>query len=85
MLITGVEQCGGGRWAEIKKLGYSVIDRRSPVDLKDKWRNLIRVACQPGSSHARSRCDKRREIPEELLARVRAVVESSRSGGGRHH
>ena len=43
-LVAGVERCGGGKWAEIKKLCFAAIERRSPVDLKDKWRNLLRVA-----------------------------------------
>lgn len=87
VLIAGVEKCGGGRWADIKKLGYAVIDRRSPVDLKDKWRNLIRVACQPASVQNRNKADKRREIPDDLLARVRAVVDGSGGAAGRrgHH
>ncbi len=87
MLIAGVEKCGGGRWADIKKLGYAVIERRSPVDLKDKWRNLIRVACQPASTLNRNKGDKRREIPDQLLARVRAVVDGGHTGGTsrRHH
>ena len=45
--MVGVEQCGGGKWADIKKLGYDVIAARSAVDLKDKWRNLMRVAMLP--------------------------------------
>ncbi len=43
-LVRGVEICGGGKWAEIKKLGDKTIQKRSAVDLKDKWRNLMRVA-----------------------------------------
>jgi Myb-like DNA-binding domain len=43
-LVKGVEICGGGKWAEIKKLGDKTIQKRSAVDLKDKWRNLMRVA-----------------------------------------
>ena len=52
-LVLGVEQCGGGKWADIKKLGYDVIAARSAVDLKDKWRNLMRVAMLP---HTATRC-----------------------------
>lgn len=52
-LVLGVEQCGGGKWADIKKLGYDVISARSAVDLKDKWRNLMRVAMLP---HTATRC-----------------------------
>jgi len=46
-LIEGVGICGGGKWADIKKLGLKAIERRSAVDLKDKWRNLLRVALLP--------------------------------------
>lgn len=42
------------------------------VDLKDKWRNLMRVAILP--PHAvRTKCLKRREVPSELLDRVSGV------------
>ena len=49
-LVDGVQRCGGGRWADIKKLGLRELARRSAVDLKDKWRNLARVAALPPSS-----------------------------------
>jgi len=49
-LVIGVERCGGGKWADIKKLGFPVIAQRSAVDLKDKWRNLMRVALLPGTA-----------------------------------
>lgn len=45
--MKGVEICGGGKWADIKRLGFREIASRSPVDLKDKWRNLLRVALLP--------------------------------------
>ena len=36
---------GTGKWAEIKRLPVaaltSTLATRSPVDLKDKWRNLV--------------------------------------------
>ena len=47
--MHGVRQCGGGKWADIKKMGLSAIAQRSAVDLKDKWRNLVRVAVLPAS------------------------------------
>jgi hypothetical protein len=46
-LVEGVAVCGGGKWADIKKLGYPAISNRSAVDLKDKWRNLLRIALLP--------------------------------------
>lgn len=36
-LVEGVSLCGGGKWAEIKKLGFPEIAVRTAVDLKDKW------------------------------------------------
>lgn len=49
-LVAGVEACGNGKWADIKKLGFRAIDGRSAVDLKDKWRNLLRVALMPSTA-----------------------------------
>ncbi len=49
-LVEGVARCGGGRWADIKKLGFSAIEHRTAVDLKDKWRNLLRIALLPSST-----------------------------------
>jgi hypothetical protein len=45
-LVDGVAMCGIGKWADIKRLQQvaisGVLAGRSPVDLKDKWRNLVR-------------------------------------------
>ena len=72
-LVEGVARCGGGKWADIKKLGFPAIEHRTAVDLKDKWRNLLRIAMllhQP----VKNAGDKKREIPPELLARVRELA-----------
>ncbi|EIE25455.1 hypothetical protein COCSUDRAFT_61672 [Coccomyxa subellipsoidea C-169] len=74
-LVVGVERCGGGKWADIKKLGFPIIAQRSAVDLKDKWRNLMRVALLPGTA-AKTKIEKRREVPQELLDRVRTLSAS---------
>lgn len=42
-LVAGVEALGCGRWKEIKAQYSVAMDRRSPIDLKDKWRNLVRI------------------------------------------
>ncbi|EXC22894.1 Telomere repeat-binding protein 4 [Morus notabilis] len=44
-LVDGVSQCGVGRWTEIKRLLFSSASHRTSVDLKDKWRNLLRASC----------------------------------------
>ena len=49
-LVRGVEACGGGRWAEIKKLNLPELEGRSAVDLKDKWRNLARLVALPSAT-----------------------------------
>ena len=72
-LVRGVAQCGGGKWADIKKLGFPAIEHRTAVDLKDKWRNLLRIAMLPAQS-VKTVGDKKREIPQELLAKVRELA-----------
>ena len=49
-LVRGVEACGGGRWADIKKLALPELEGRSAVDLKDKWRNLARLVALPSAT-----------------------------------
>lgn len=60
-LIEGVRLLGVGKWAEIKRLPYpgisKTLETRSPVDLKDKWRNLNRVA-RMSKSNLKSRFQK---------------------------
>jgi WD repeat-containing protein 68 len=79
-LVAGVEACGGGKWADIKKLGWAAIDGRSAVDLKDKWRNLTRLVSLPSAlprAVARSASEpggEKRRLPPELLERVRALM-----------
>jgi hypothetical protein len=74
-LVEGVARCGGGRWADIKKLGFPAIAHRTAVDLKDKWRNLLRIASLP--SPGPKSAEKRRDVPAELLARVRHLAQHS--------
>lgn len=71
-LVEGVARCGGGKWADIKKLGFPAIEHRTAVDLKDKWRNLLRIAMLPTPQTKVT--DKKREIPQALLSRVRELA-----------
>ena len=75
-LVAGVEACGGGKWADIKKLNLPAIDARSAVDLKDKWRNLTRLVTLPSAlPRALARPDgATRRLPGPLLDRVRALL-----------
>ncbi|CAA2979183.1 telomere repeat-binding factor like- [Olea europaea subsp. europaea] len=43
-LVEGVAKYGAGRWSEIKRLAFASYSYRTSVDLKDKWRNLLRAS-----------------------------------------
>ncbi|XP_052173974.1 uncharacterized protein LOC127789196 [Diospyros lotus] len=72
-LIEGVSQCGVGKWTAIKRLLFSSSAHRTPVDLKDKWRNLLRASC---SQNQRNREDEQNQkhawqpLPKSVLRRV---------------
>ncbi|XP_021716510.1 uncharacterized protein LOC110684364 [Chenopodium quinoa] len=76
-LVDGVAMFGAGRWSEIKRLSFSSYAHRTSVDLKDKWRNLLKA------SFANSQVDKgvnpRKNapipIPATILVKVRELAE----------
>ncbi|CAN1286809.1 Telomere repeat-binding protein 4 [Linum perenne] len=43
-LVEGVSKYGAGRWSEIKRLSFASSPFRTSVDLKDKWRNLLKAS-----------------------------------------
>ncbi|OAE30532.1 hypothetical protein AXG93_977s1180 [Marchantia polymorpha subsp. ruderalis] len=76
-LVEGVARCGGGKWADIKKLAFSTVSYRTAVDLKDKWRNLLRAS--RAQLHPPKQGETRKKqfsaaIPSQLLARVRELA-----------
>ncbi|GMH41265.1 hypothetical protein BSKO_09175 [Bryopsis sp. KO-2023] len=75
-LVRGVEKCGGGKWADIKRLGLKEIGSRTPVDLKDKWRNLLRVALLPPEQMRLKKIDRRQDLPMEILQRVKELAQN---------
>ncbi|KAK7294421.1 hypothetical protein RJT34_17310 [Clitoria ternatea] len=95
-LVDGVERCGAGRWSEIKRLSFSSYSYRTSVDLKDKWRNLLKAsfAHTPADDGINSRKHGTVPIPEHILVRVRKLAEmnsqvpanfnSSKIAGGVH-
>ena len=74
-LVDGVEQCGGCRWTIIKKKDDPALERRTAMDLKDKWRNLLQLASLPVQSR------RKQETPPEFLERVLQL--ESRYGNAR--
>ncbi|KAK9142212.1 hypothetical protein Syun_011612 [Stephania yunnanensis] len=43
-LVEGVSRYGAGKWSEIKRVAFAPYSYRTSVDLKDKWRNLLRAS-----------------------------------------
>eukprot|EP00249_Psilotum_nudum_P020368 c27672_g1_i2 orf=374-2428(+) len=76
-LVEGVARCGVGKWAEIKKLAFSSSVYRTSVDLKDKWRNLLRASdthLQASKQGEQRRKHTSASIPGPILLRVRELV-----------
>tara|TARA_B100000482_G_scaffold154967_1_gene116868 strand:+ start:605 stop:2449 length:1845 start_codon:yes stop_codon:yes gene_type:complete len=73
-LVAGVKRCGRGQWADIKSLSDEKISgallQRSAVDLKDKWRNVMRTALSPVLYKKREAT----EIPENMLEDIRSLA-----------
>ncbi|KAI3523397.1 hypothetical protein L1887_01486 [Cichorium endivia] len=73
-LVEGVSQLGVGKWTEIKRLFFSSCHHRSSVDLKDKWRNLLRASCKLPCVKLRGEWvqgNASPTIPHHILCRVR--------------
>ena len=49
------------------------------VDLKDKWRNLLRLAVASSAGKA-GKADKRRELPAELVQKVLLLTANRLAG-----
>ncbi|MCL7031168.1 hypothetical protein MKW94_004396 [Papaver nudicaule] len=77
-LVEGVSRYGAGRWSEIKRLGFSACSYRTSVDLKDKWRNLLRASFAH-SPAVRDMTNSKKQaaatIPAHILLRVRELAE----------
>lgn len=84
-LVEGVSRCGAGRWSEIKRLAFSAYGHRTSVDLKDKWRNLLRASYAQLQSNKEGRSQRKHAsvpIPAPILVRVRELAATqSRSLG----
>ncbi|XP_072957278.1 uncharacterized protein [Typha angustifolia] len=74
-LVDGVSQYGVGRWTEIKRLLFSASAYRTSVDLKDKWRNLLRAS--GAQLHYKKQVEPTKgmsqPIPQHVLGRIREL------------
>jgi len=76
-LVEGVSHFGVGRWSDIKKLAFSSSVYRTSVDLKDKWRNLLRASyaqLQTNKQAVNRRNHASVPIPAAILVRVRELA-----------
>ncbi|KAG8656494.1 hypothetical protein MANES_04G143700v8 [Manihot esculenta] len=76
-LVEGVSRYGAGRWSEIKRLAFASYSYRTSVDLKDKWRNLLKASFSQIPSDKGINCRKNAAsvpIPEPILLRVRELA-----------
>ncbi|KAL8056049.1 hypothetical protein ABFX02_04G094300 [Erythranthe guttata] len=77
-LVEGVAKYGAGRWSEIKRLAFASYSYRTSVDLKDKWRNLLRASLAElptGNGMQNSRKQVSVPIPAPILSRVRELAD----------
>ncbi|KAL3511635.1 hypothetical protein ACH5RR_024352 [Cinchona calisaya] len=77
-LVEGVARYGAGRWSEIKRLAFASYSYRTSVDLKDKWRNLLRASfsqlpAEKGMQNVRKHASI--PIPAPILLRVRELAQ----------
>ncbi|XP_065007438.1 uncharacterized protein LOC135638297 isoform X1 [Musa acuminata AAA Group] len=75
-LIEGVSQYGVGRWTDIKRLLFATSAFRTSVDLKDKWRNLLRASV--AQLHDRKQVGPHKKhvtlpIPQYVMRRIREL------------
>jgi hypothetical protein len=78
-LVEGVRLAGVGKWAEIKRLPVpavaDLLETRTPVDLKDKWRNLTRVARLPKAALRQRLQRGPSDVPLETMLTVKHLME----------
>ncbi|CAL1399652.1 unnamed protein product [Linum trigynum] len=75
-LVEGVSKFGAGRWSEIKRLSFASYSYRTSVDLKDKWRNLLKASFAPPDKGVGPRKNAATTpIPPTILLRVRELAE----------
>ncbi|KAI3925288.1 hypothetical protein MKX01_035405 [Papaver californicum] len=82
-LVEGVARFGAGRWSEIKRLGFTSCSYRTSVDLKDKWRNLLRASYTHNPA-VRDMTNSKKQaaapLPAHILLRVRELAERHSQG-----
>ncbi|CAM8971346.1 unnamed protein product [Rhodiola kirilowii] len=76
-LVEGISHFGVGRWTEIQRLFFPTSTYRTPIDLRDKWRNLLKASNawiqndQEAHEHdEETHKNGQRQLPKEILHRI---------------
>ncbi|KAL1209926.1 Telomere-binding protein 1 [Cardamine amara subsp. amara] len=77
-LVDGISHFGVGKWTDIKNLFFHSASYRTPVDIRDKWRNLLKASYTEKRNDSIQAEEKRRSgvypIPKDILHRVRELA-----------
>lgn len=76
-LVEGISEYGVGRWTDIKKFLFSSSSYRTPIDLRDKWRNLLRASSAQKNKQEAEENDELalRPLPFNVVHRVRELAQ----------
>uniref|UniRef100_A0A1J3ELK8 Telomere-binding protein 1 n=1 Tax=Noccaea caerulescens TaxID=107243 RepID=A0A1J3ELK8_NOCCA len=73
-LVDGISHFGVGKWTDIKNLFFHSESHRTPIDIRDKWRNLLKASNHIDGEAEEKRKPAARTIPEDILDRVRELA-----------
>ncbi|KAF2581167.1 hypothetical protein F2Q68_00001520 [Brassica cretica] len=76
-LLDGISHFGLGKWTDIKNLFFHSASHRTPVDIRDKWRNLLNYSNKHNGDEEgaeKRRWSAGRTIPKDILHRVRELA-----------
>lgn len=75
-LVEGISEYGVGRWTDIKRFLFSSSSYRTPIDLRDKWRNLLRASSAQKNKREAEQNDELalRPLPFNVVHRVRELA-----------
>ncbi|XP_057731951.1 single myb histone 6-like [Arachis stenosperma] len=78
-LVDGISEYGVGRWTDIKRFSFSSSSYRTPIDLRDKWRNLLRASSIQTNTIDQKEDDQNddhtlRPLPFNVACRVRELA-----------
>ncbi|KAK3157675.1 hypothetical protein QOZ80_2AG0126020 [Eleusine coracana subsp. coracana] len=81
LLVKGISEYGIGRWTEMKGK-YFKHSIRTSVNLKDKWRNLLKAYDDKFTSKTKKKVQKTTllHLEQPLIKRIRDLAEKHRRG-----